>query len=156
MDLLRQYWFEIAAGVTAICLLTYNIILSCRLRAYKKMTRLLKGGTLEEHINALEKVFQSQQQTISHISDKVAAVQTKISQFPQHWHLVRYNAFEKTGSDLSFSLALLNDKVDGFIITGIFGREDTRVYAKPVHEGKSQYYLSEEEDLAIKVAMETK
>ncbi|MDD4657494.1 MAG: DUF4446 family protein [Eubacteriales bacterium] len=156
MDFLKEYWFQIAAGLTAICLLIYNIILSCRLRAYKKMTRLLKGGTLEEHILELEKRFQSQQQTIGHLGDTVAAVQTRISRFPQHWHLVRYNAFEKTGSDLSFSLALLNDKADGFVLTGIFGREDTRIYAKPVLNGKSQYNLSEEENLAIKTAMESK
>lgn len=156
MDFLKEYWFEIAAGLTAVCLLIYNLVLSFRLRAYKKMTRLLQGGTLEEHINGLENRFQSQQQTIGHISDKVAAVQTQISRFPQHWHLVRYNAFEKTGSDLSFSLALLNDQADGFVLTGIFGREDTRIYAKPVLAGKSQYNLSDEENLAIKTAMASK
>jgi hypothetical protein len=66
---------------------------------------------------------------------------------------VRYNAFDKTGSDLSFTLALLNDQMDGFVLTSIFGREDSRVYAKPLLGGKSQYALSQEEQQAIKAAM---
>lgn len=155
MDFLLEYWFQIAAGLMAMCLLIYNIILSCRLRSYKKLTRLLQGGTLEEHIVALEKRLCSQQQAISNVKDTVSGLQKEISLFPQHWHLERYNAFENTGSDLSFSLALLNDIEDGFVLTGIFGREDTRIYAKPVSAGKSSYYLSEEEMLAIKNAMKT-
>jgi len=156
MDFLQLYWFEIATGLAVLCLLTYNIILSCRLRKYKKMARLLKGGTVEEYVTNLEKQFQLQQQAINQINAEIAAVQARISQFPQHWHLVRYNAFENIGSDLSFSLALLNDRADGFVLTGIFGREDTRVYAKPVSGGKSQYNLSDEELLAIKTATESK
>lgn len=156
MDYLQLYWFEIAAGLAALCLLTYNIILSCRLRAYKKMARLLKGSTVEEYVTNLERQFMLQQQAIDQINEEIAAVQARISQFPQHWHLVRYNAFENTGSDLSFSLSLLNDRADGFVLTGIFGREDTRVYAKPVSGGKSQYNLSDEELLAIKTATKTK
>lgn len=156
MDFLLEYWFQIAAGIIALSLLIYNIILSCRLRSYKKLTRLMQGGTVEEHIVTLEERLRSQQQAISDVKDTASGIQEQISRFPQHWHLERYNAFENTGSDLSFSLALLNDTEDGFVLTGIFGREDTRIYAKPVVGGKSTYHLSEEEMLSIKNAMKTK
>lgn len=156
MDFFLENWFQIAAGFTALCLLIFNIILSCRLRSYKKLTRLMQGGTIEKHIVGLEERLRIQQQAVSEVKDTVAGLQQQVAGFPHRWHLERYNAFENTGSDLSFSLALLNDMEDGFVLTGIFGREDTRIYAKPVTAGKSSYHLSEEEVLAIKKAMKNK
>ena len=51
--------------------------------------------------------------------------------------LMRYNAFADTGSDLSYSLSLLDENNNG--------GEDNRTYAKPIENGKSTYNLSEEE-----------
>ena len=68
--------------------------------------------------------------------------------------IVRYSAFQDTGSDLSFSLALLDEKDNGVVMNGIYSREMSNIYAKPVEAGKSSYTLSEEEQQAIKKAME--
>ena len=67
--------------------------------------------------------------------------------------LVRYDAFEDVGGRLSFSCAMLNDEGDGVVVTSINGRQDTRVYAKPVYRGESMHNLSEEEAAAIREAM---
>jgi hypothetical protein len=67
--------------------------------------------------------------------------------------LVRYDAFEDVGGRLSFSCALLDDFSSGVVVTSINGRHDTRVYAKPVSEGRSSYSLSIEEEEAIRQAM---
>ena len=68
--------------------------------------------------------------------------------------LVRYDAFEDVGGRLSFSCALLDDNANGVVVTSINGRQDTRVYAKPIVGGKSGYNLSVEEDEAIRQALE--
>lgn len=67
--------------------------------------------------------------------------------------LVRYNAFKDTGSDLSFTLALLNEKNDGIVLNGIYSREMSNIYAKAVENGTSKNTLSEEEKQAIDKAM---
>ena len=67
--------------------------------------------------------------------------------------LVRYDAFEDVGGRLSFSCALLDDHGHGVVVTSINGRQDTRVYAKPITEGMSPYNLSVEEEEAIKQAL---
>lgn len=67
--------------------------------------------------------------------------------------LLRYDAFEDVGGRLSFSCALLDDHGTGVVITSINGRQDTRVYAKPVTERASTYNLSLEEEEAIRQAM---
>jgi hypothetical protein len=71
----------------------------------------------------------------------------------RHVGLVRYDAFEDVGGRLSFSCALLDDHGNGVVMTSINGRQDTRVYAKPIAKGQSQYNLSIEEEEAIRQAL---
>ena len=68
--------------------------------------------------------------------------------------LLRYDAFEDVGGRLSFSCALLDDHGTGVVLTSINGRQETRVYAKPVTAGTSSYNLSTEEQEAIRQALE--
>jgi hypothetical protein len=72
----------------------------------------------------------------------------------RHVGLVRYDAFEDVGGRLSFSCALLDDHGNGVVMTSINGRQDTRVYAKPIVGGTSQYNLSVEEEEAIRQAID--
>lgn len=67
--------------------------------------------------------------------------------------MVRYNAYEDTGSELSFALALLDDKNCGVVLNGIYSREMSNIYAKPVVDGKSMYKASSEEIEAINRAV---
>ena len=66
--------------------------------------------------------------------------------------LVRYDAFEDVGGRLSFSCALLDARGNGVVVTSINGRQDTRVYAKPIVGAASHYNLSTEEEEAIRQA----
>ena len=67
--------------------------------------------------------------------------------------MVRYNAFSDTGSDLSFTLALLDEQNNGVVLNGIYSREMSNIYAKPITNGNSTYTLSEEERQAIDKAI---
>lgn len=67
--------------------------------------------------------------------------------------LLRYDAFEDVGGRLSFSCAMLDDHGTGVVLTSINGRQETRVYAKPIAEGTSSYNLSVEESEAIRQAL---
>jgi Protein of unknown function (DUF4446) len=72
----------------------------------------------------------------------------------RHVGLLRYDAFEDVGGRLSFSCALLDDHGNGVVLTSINGRQDTRVYAKPIAQGESPYNLSGEEEEAIRQALD--
>ena len=71
----------------------------------------------------------------------------------RHISLLRYDAFEDVGGRLSFSCAMLDDHGTGVVLTSINGRQETRVYAKPIAERSSTYNLSVEESEAIRQAM---
>ena len=125
-------------------------------RIRKSMNRLLtgtSGANLEEGmhriLNQLEEVKkgQSDQQFImNRLSQRIASQCGNVA-------IIRYNAFGETGSDLSFSVAIVDDAQNGVVITSIFGREESRVYAKPLTAGTSTYPLSDEEQAAIRKAV---
>jgi hypothetical protein len=68
---------------------------------------------------------------------------------------VRYDAFDDTGSDLSYALALLNREGNGVVLTSIYSRTDTRTYGKAVERFKPAANASEEELTAIEIARGT-
>jgi hypothetical protein len=63
--------------------------------------------------------------------------------------LVRFNAFEGTGGEQSFALALLDDQGSGVVLSSLQGRAESRLYVKPVRNWDSAYNLSVEEKDAI-------
>lgn len=71
----------------------------------------------------------------------------------QHVGLVRFSPFHDTGGDQSFALAVLDGRRDGIVITGLHSRNDSRLYAKPVHRGESSYSLTPEEQQAMSQAI---
>ena len=66
--------------------------------------------------------------------------------------LVKYDAFHEMGGKLSFSLAMLNDKNNGYIINAMHSREGCYTYIKEVIDGDSVLSLSEEEKQALEQA----
>ena len=70
--------------------------------------------------------------------------------------IIRYNAYKDTGSELSFALAILDEKDNGIVLNGIYGRDTSNIYAKPIEKGESKYALSKEEQEALKIAINKK
>lgn len=65
---------------------------------------------------------------------------------------IRYNAFGDNNSNLSFAAAVLDDNDTGFVLNGVYTRQQTATYLKPIERGTSLFELSEEEEEAIKTA----
>ena len=69
--------------------------------------------------------------------------------------VVKYDAFQEMGGKLSFSVALLNEKNDGFVLNAVHSREGCYTYIKEIVDGNSIIVLAEEEQEALKMAMES-
>ncbi|MBY5161424.1 DUF4446 family protein [Salsipaludibacter albus] len=67
--------------------------------------------------------------------------------------LVRYDAFADLAGAMSFSLAQLDERGDGVVLSAIAGRSDSRFYAKPIEGGRCEYELTPEERIAIERAI---
>ena len=66
--------------------------------------------------------------------------------------LVKYDAFNEMGGKLSFSLALLNETNDGFVMNAVHSREGCYTYVKEIIDGNAIVMLSEEEKEALEMA----
>jgi Protein of unknown function (DUF4446) len=115
-----------------------------RLRLDETLRGILQGQS--QQIQRLERAIRA-----LHGTDKKQ--QTAIEGSVRNVALLRYDAFEDVGGRLSFSCALLDDRGTGVVLTSINGRQETRVYAKPVTQGTSSHNLSMEEEEAIRRAM---
>lgn len=101
-------------------------------------------------IKALDKEIQE----LYNISNQIHTLSLKsIHKFG----IIRFNPFGDIGGDQSFSVALLDGKNNGVVISSLHTKEGTRVYSKPIAKGESEkYQLTEEEKQAIKVAIQNK
>ena len=136
-----------------LILLVWNIILSSRLVSlggkYKKFMRGSSGKNFEnmllDHVADIETAIER----VNIINEDLVNLKNQMDRCVQKCNIIRYNAFSDTGSDLSFSVAMLDSFNDGFIITGIYGRNESVTYAKPIIKGISKYPLSVEEELVL-------
>ena len=117
-------------------------------RVESKYKRLMKGTNnknleeiLLERLNSIDEAKEISEKALN----ECERLELKIKDCIQKVAIMRYKAFENVGSDLSFSIAMLDDKNDGVILTGIYGRQESTTYAKPIDKGISRYDLSEEE-----------
>lgn len=106
-------------------------------------------GILEGHAKSIQRL----ENAVRTLNGTDRRQQDLIEGAVRHVGLVRYDAFEDVGGRLSFSCAMLDDHGNGVVVTSINGRQDTRVYAKPITGGKSPHNLSIEEDEAIRQAL---
>lgn len=148
----------ILVSIMALLLIGFVVMVTRFSKLNKKyknfMQKLGNGKNLEEDLETyMYKVNKVEQQN-AQIENKIKNMDKNITKCIQKVGIVRYNAFENTGSNLSFALALLDKNNSGIVLNGIFSREMSNIYAKPVENGKSTYIFSEEETQALQKAME--
>lgn len=158
LELLKTDNFLIALSVIVILLIIGLIVVIIKFnkisRKYTEFMKKLGNGKdieedLENYMYRVERVEKQNAEIINYIKN----IDNDLNKCIQKIGIVRYNAFQDTGSDLSFALALLDEKNNGVVLNGIYSREMSNIYAKPVENGKSKYTISEEEGLAIEKAI---
>ena len=116
------------------------------------LTKEVKNTNLVDVLKTVLEKEKTNTQSIKLI-EKELSKQEEEGQFHiQKIGLVRFNPFSEMGGDHSFSLAILDGRDNGFILTGLHTRERTRVYAKDIKKGKCSIELSSEEKKALILA----
>ncbi len=120
--------------------------------SYQKMMQGADGKSIEEMMLARIQEIEDLKQRVGDLQEKQRLLSLDGMNHLQRLGLIRFNAFDNTGSDLSFSLAMTDAERNGFVLSGIYGREESRVYAKPIVAGESTYMLTKEEKQALDAA----
>lgn len=130
-----------------------TIVLLKTVSHYRHLTADVSKKDLISSLNHLISATDQNAQDIKKVADKLAAEVSISRTHFQRFGFIRYNPFTDTGGDQSFSLCLLDEKGDGFVISSLHSRENTRLYAKKISSGKSDnVILSKEEQEIIKQA----
>lgn len=138
--------------VLALWLLVVTVLNIFVLKFFSDLSKGTDRGSL---FKVLEKVLDNQKdqvKEISKIKSEIEIIKEGDQVHLQKIGVVRFNPFEELGGDHSFSVALLDAKDSGLILTGLHTRERTRVYAKKIKRGKPEVELSVEELKALSIA----
>ncbi|GFN37163.1 DUF4446 family protein [Tepidimicrobium xylanilyticum] len=154
-QIIELYYAEITIGtlVAFFILLALYLIAEIRIskikNRYNQLVRGMDGVSIEELLIENGNKMVKLEEDFSQLFSKVNSLDGKFAFSIQKIGYIRYDAFGDMGSELSFSIALLDEFLNGFVLTSIYGREHSTCYAKPIKDGKSPYPLSVEEMQAI-------
>ena len=147
----------IIAGGFVLLLILYitNCIKLGKLRkSYTNfMKKLGNGKDFEDMLKSYMQRVDEVEQKNAELSSFCKRLDNDMAGCLQKVGIVRYSAFKDMGSDLSFALALLDEKNNGVVLNGIYSSEISNIYAKPIENGTSKYTVSAEEQKAIDIAI---
>ncbi len=163
--ILNNNLFFLTLGILSFFLSAYSlVILSILWKENKTLKQTVKTLTLGKDSNSLEdtildlvddvKSLDSDIQELFNISNKIYALANRGL---HKVDMIRFNPFKDHSGNQSFSIALLDGKNNGIIISSLHTREGTRVYSKEIKKGISpKHKLTEEETIVLKNAMNKK
>ncbi len=143
----------ILSVLTLILFIIISFKLSSITRKYTELTTGVEGKNLEDILLHQAKSLKNAQNEIIELKQLITQLKYASRQMINKVYPKRYNAFPDMGSDLSFSVVFLNGENTGIIMTSIYGRDENRIYLKPITKGKSTYTLSPEEQEIINEAV---
>ncbi|MGB9607144.1 MAG: DUF4446 family protein [bacterium] len=150
--------YIVLADTFLVIILLFLLIIV--LSKIKNTNRLLSWLSEGERIGDVRALLQRQRDFIAEVEENFKLIEKKLEELEvkqlnniQKVGFLRFDAFKDIGGELSFSLALLNGKNEGIVVSSLHGREGSRVYAKTVKDGTSSFPLSDEEKEAIKRAL---
>ena len=155
--------FYVKAGILAVLLLMIFILMIMQIKLmgkfkklYQTYDRFMRGKNMEsmeetvlaqfERIEALEKSNEEKDRQIESIFENLQHVYQKIG-------LVKYDAFREMCGKLSYAVALLDKEDNGILVNSMYSREGCYSYVKTISGGKCSIEMSEEEQKALKIAV---
>jgi hypothetical protein len=149
-----------AAGVGLVALLL-AVVLAFKLRRMRGAQKAVLGGDgardLVVHAQQLEKGFTDLrdwvEESIEHFERRMQSTESRLDGCVAYRSLVRYDAYNELSGHQSSSLALLDARKSGVVVSSIVHRDQARLYVKQLHDGESEIALSPEEQEAVDTAL---
>ncbi len=120
----------------------------------RKFWRGKNGANLEEIFGALAEKMKDLSEKSSGHERALEKISGQIKQSVRGVSMIRFNPFKDSGSNQSFSVALMNDEGDGIVISSMYARDRISVFGKPIENGRAAQELTEEEKEVLKTARE--
>ena len=152
---------SLAVIVLALAILGLAAWLLVLQRSESRLRSRLRRILSDNGSTGLDEVLAGQATRIEQLSTRVDALtalqrelETSTGRSLQKVGVVRFNPFQDSGGDQSFAIALLDQGGTGVVVSSLHGRAETRIFAKQVTNGRSTHSLSDEEQQAIREALQ--
>jgi hypothetical protein len=151
-------WITAALIVLVIILLIVNIVSNDKTKKLRNQYLAFINGSpgenMEQIMISLKARLYELEQMQTDMQRDINDQQRQLREKKGNIGLTRYNTFQDGGSEISFSLAIVNEAKDGMVLSALNNRDQSFLYAKQVERGTSAYYkLSQEEMEAIELAL---
>ena len=150
----------LAAAAVAVVALCAVFVMYRQLRRLRADQRTVLGDAetdLVGHAAALDAGFRSLHEYVTEVAQRLDArmevAEGRLDGAISHCGLIRYDAYNEMSGRQSTSIALLDSARSGVVLSSIHHRDQARLYAKQVSEGKGELKLSPEEEEALRLAM---
>jgi Protein of unknown function (DUF4446) len=150
----------LAAAAVAIVALLFSIVLAVKLRRMRGSQRAVLGDgkrDLVSHAEEIQTGFTQMrdwvEESIEHFERRMGAVEGRVDGCIAHSALVRYDAYNELSGHQSSSVALLDSRKTGVVLSSIVHRDQARLYVKQLRDGEAQLALSPEEQEAVDQAL---
>jgi hypothetical protein len=149
-----------AAGAGALALIL-ALVLSVRVHRLRGAQRIVLGERgardLAGHAADIDREFRSLHSYVEDVAGRLQqrmdAVESRMDGAIAHTALVRYDAYNEMSGHQSSSIALLDARQTGVVLSSILHRDQARLYVKQIREGRAEIDLSPEEAEAVKLAL---
>jgi len=153
----------LAAGAVALLAAGLCASLFAQLRKVRADQRAVLGDAeaqdLVTHASGLETSFRTLHDYVTDVAERLdgrlGTVETRLDGAIAHCGLIRYDAYNEMSGRQSTSIALLDSSLSGVVLSSIHHRDQARLYAKQVSEGKGELKLSPEEEEALRLALQS-
>jgi hypothetical protein len=151
----------IAAAAVAVVALLACVALALGMRRLRHAQQAVLGEQgqrdLVAHAAAMQDAFESLREYVEEVAlrldGRLVGAELALRGAISHRALVRYDAYNELSGRQSMSIALLDEKQSGIVLSCIHHRDQARVYAKQVHDGHGELELSPEELEAVRIAL---
>jgi Protein of unknown function (DUF4446) len=151
----------IAAAAVAGVALIASAALAVMVRRLRRSQRVVIGQLGERDVvahasdmqNAFEALRGYVEDVATRLDGRLEGTEDALRGALAHRSLVRYDAYNELSGRQSLSIALLDDAQSGIVLSCIHHRDQARVYAKQIRQGRGELELSPEETEAVRVAL---
>ena len=151
-------WLSVVALIIAIVALVWAARLQRSVAMVtpdtRRLVRDMEGKSFDDVLHDLLGNMEFLGGRIGRLENALDDAQRQLTTTVQHVGLVRYNAEDGLGGELSFALALLDGKSNGALLTSIHTLSECRIYLRSVEGGLCVNALGEEEAAALEIALE--
>lgn len=146
----------LALVATGLC-----VVLFRRLGRLRADQRAVLGEQQERdlvaHAAALDASFRTLQDYVHGVAEqldgRLSVAEQRLDGAIAHCGLIRYDAYNEMSGRQSTTIALLDSRRSGVVLSSIHHRDQARLYAKQISEGNAELRLSPEEEEALRLAL---